>query len=95
MSIGLASTVCAANRPTIILTTSHYYDMAATEPPKHSATHDSDGIRGMLLLPLLLAPHRHSAPRPARLHLEHNVRGYPPSVQLTNTSRADPFHIDR
>ena len=94
MSIGLASTVCAANWPTIVLTTSHYYNMAATEPPKHSATHDSDGIRGMLLLPLL-APHCHSAPRPARPHLEHNVRGYPPSLQLTNTSRADPFHIDR
>ena len=41
MLIGLTSTVCAANRPTIVLTTSHYYDMAAT---KHSATHDSDGI---------------------------------------------------
>jgi hypothetical protein len=44
------STVCRldsqapANWPTTILTTSHHYDTMAMEPPKHSTTHDSDGI---------------------------------------------------
>ena len=82
-------------------TTSHYHDTVQRrqqKPPKHVTTHDSDGIHnpcGMLLLPLLylLTPHPHSAPLPAQPHLEHNVRGYPPSLWPTNSSH--PFQVDR
>jgi hypothetical protein len=101
MSIGLANTVRATNHLNTVPTTSHYRDTVQWRQqklPKHATTHDSDGIPkpcGMFLLPPLhlLNPHPHSALRPARPHLKHNVCGYPPSLRLTNSSH--PFHVDR